>query len=345
MRNGNELEPVQRAIGGGTPVEAIACYARWWQLESYVREVVYTELRTAYGAVWSREVGERASSRAAGDRINRYMASADAEEVLSYADASVLFKLIDKHWHLFEEVLLPKVRWQGQVDTLLAIRNRIAHCRRPHPDDLSRIELTLSELEAGARIFYASYTDTAHSLADRRDPLVKAWVKQRHEAAARLIEHCERKYETRFRLGYSLRPWAEEPEPKAPICGHEGAMWHAQWLVGGHDPNPGKLWKRLRPRTRELVLHLLFEVAGVTVTFSAQEPCDEVADAIADVFDNLIMTSRPYMPGGGLEAADAEIARTRGEVSRLPPKVQYQSTLSLFDPLDPEAFSLFGSSS
>lgn len=339
----NRMEEVQRAIGSGTPAEAIACYARWWQLESYVREIVYTELRSAYGAAWSKEIGERASSRAAGDRVNYYMASADAEDVLSYADASVLFKLIDTHWHLFEEVLLPKVRWEGQVDTLLAIRNRIAHCRRPHADDLPRIELMLRDLEAGARAFYGSYADIAYPVKGRRDPLVKAWVKRHHPAAARLVEHCERNYDTRFQLGFSLRPWAETPGPKAAISGHEGAIWHAEWLLGGHEIDPERLWKALRSRTRELILHLLVEVGGITVTFSALEQSDEVADAIADVFDTLIMTSRRYQPGGGLEGIDAEIAHMRNEVGRLPAKVQYQSALSMFDPLNPEAFTLFGS--
>lgn len=338
------METVQRAIGSGTPAEAIACYARWWQLESYVREIVYTELRSAYGTSWSQEVGGRASSRAAGDRVNAYMASADAEDVLSYADASVLFKLIDKNWHLFEPVLLPKVRWQGQVDTLLAIRNRIAHCRRPHFDDLSRIELMLRDLETGARTFYGSYADTAHPLKSHRDPLVKAWVKRHHEAASRLIDHCERKYDTRFHLSYSVRPWAEAPEPKAAICGSEGVIWQAQWLLGAHEVDPGRLWKGLRPRTRELILHLLVEVTGITATFSALELSDEIADAIADVFDTLIMTSRPYELGGGLDAVEVEVAQTRSKIERLPPKVQYQSALSMFDPLNPEAFTLFGSS-
>lgn len=338
------METVQRAVGSGTPAGAIACYARWWQLESYVREIVYTELRSAYGTNWSREAGDQASNRAAGDRINYYMATADAEDVLSYADASVLFKLIDTHWHLFEQVLLPKVRWQGQIDTLLAIRNRIAHCRRPHGDDLSRIELMLRDLEAGARTFYGSYADTAHPMKSRRDPLLKAWVKQHHEAAARLIEHCERNYDTRFRLGYSLRPWAKDPEAREAICGHEGAIWQAQWLLGDRDVNPVRLWKGLRPRTQELILHLLVEVKGVVATFSALEPSDEIADAIADIFDTLIMTSRPSELGGGIDSVEMEVARTRSRIERLPPKIQYQSALSMFDPLNPEAFTLFGSS-
>jgi Swt1-like HEPN len=344
MRAEDRMKDVQRAIGSGTPPEAIACYARWWQLESYVREIVYTELRSAFGTTWSKEVGKRAFNRATGDEINRYMASADAEDVLSYADASVLFGLIDRHWHLFELVLPPKVRWQGQIDTLLAIRHRIAHCRRPHPDDLSRIKLMLRDLEAGARVFYGSYADTAHALKGHRDPLVKAWVKQRHEAAARLVEHCARNYDTRFRLGYSLRPWARVPEPKAAICGHEGAIWHAQWLLGDREVDPEQLWKQLRSQTRDLILHLLVAVTGITAAFSALEPSGEVADAIADIFDTLIMTSHPYQSSGALKAADAETARTRSKIGRLPQKVQYQSALSMFDPLNPEAFTLFGSS-
>lgn len=342
MWSENQMDEVQRAVGSGTSAEAIACYARWWQLESYVREIVYTELRSAYGAIWSKEIDGRASRRAVGDGVNSYMASADAEDVLSYADASTLFELIETHWHLFEEVLLPKVRWQGQIDTLLAIRNRIAHCRRPHSDDLPRIRLMLRDLEAGARVFYGSYAEAKYAIEAHRDPLVKAWVKRRHEAAARLIEHCERKYGTRFQLGYSRRPWAKTPGPKDAICGSEGLIWHARWFLD-RDIDPGRLWKRLRPRTRELILHMLVEVTGLTVTFSALEPGAEVADAIADVFDTLIMTSRQPQLSGSLTEVDAEIARMRKGVDDLPAKVQYQSALSMFDPFDPEAFTLFGS--
>lgn len=336
------MEKLSRALGAGVPAEAVNCYARWWQLETYVREIVYTELRAKFGGQWPQELDPAVLGRAKGDRINHYMASADAEDLLSYADASVLFDTIDQHWELFADVLLPPLRWQGQVDTLKAVRNRIAHCRRPHPDDLARIEMTLRDLEAGARRFYSSYTDTSHELKGRRDPVVKAWIGQRHEAAARLIDHCERNYETRFRLVYSLRPWAREPAEKAPISGHEGAIWHAKWLTGGREINAQRLWKELQPRTQESILHLLIEVGGVSATFAATEAAGEVADAIGDTFDTLIETSREFVPSGGMEAVELEIKQTRRSVGRLPAKVQYQSALSLFDPLNPEAFSLFG---
>jgi hypothetical protein len=337
-----ELQNVQRAVhSGGVPAAAVACYARWWQLETYVREVVYTELRTKFGSDWPKELGERAVIRAEGDRVNRYMASADAEDLLSYADASMQFNAIERHWELFEAVLLPRVRWQGQVDTLSSVRHRIAHCRRPHPDDLARIEQVLRDLEGGARVFYASYADTAHRLRERDDPLVDAWIRRGHEAAARLIDHCERNYDTRFSLRYSLRPWAKAPEPEAAVSGHEGAIWHAGWIMGSREINPERLWKRLRSQTQNLILHLLVEGGGLTATFAASEPAAEVADAIGDVFDSLIMTSRLYQPEGGMERVDAEIEQMRRSVARLPSKVQYLSALSMFDPAEPEAFTLF----
>jgi hypothetical protein len=88
---------------------------------------------------------------------------------------------------------------------------------------------------------------------------------------------------------------------------------------------------------------MLVEVTGLTVTFSSLEPGAEVADAIADIFDTLIMTSRPHQLSGTLDKVDAEIAHMRKRVGDLPAKIQYQSALSMFDPLDPEAFTLFGS--
>lgn len=337
-----DLRVARRAVsGGGVPAAAVAGYARWWQLETYVREIVYTELRTRFGPSWPEEVGERALIRAAADQVNRYMASADAEDLLSYVDASRLFRVIDGHWELFEPVLLPQVRWQGQIDTLSPVRHRIAHCRRPHPDDVPRIEQALRDLEGGARTFYLSYAQTAHRLRNREDPLVDAWVRRRHESAARLIEHCEQNYDTRFQLGYSVRPWAEGPEQDAEVSGSEGVIWHATWFVGSRAILPERLWKRLGSQTKDLILHLLVDDMSLTATFTGLEPAAEVADAIGDIFDTLIVTSRPFRSTGGTDAADAEGERMRTSVDRLPPKVQYQSALSMFDPAEPEAFTLF----
>lgn len=163
------IAPLRGPLGSGVPEAAVASYARWWQIETYLREIVYTELRARYGSDWTEHLNPGVPNRAERDRINSYMASADAEDVLAYADASVLFELIEGQWELFGEMLPPEQRWSGMIDTMLAVRHRIAHCRRPHRDDLSRLEQWLRDLEGGARVFYGAYASTHDDLAKRKE--------------------------------------------------------------------------------------------------------------------------------------------------------------------------------
>lgn len=50
----NLPEGVGRAVSAaslhGLALEAIGVYARWWQLERWIRTIVYVELRAAFGA-------------------------------------------------------------------------------------------------------------------------------------------------------------------------------------------------------------------------------------------------------------------------------------------------------
>lgn len=75
-----------------------------WQLEIYVREAVYTELRTKFGREWAqvagRQVAQRAKKPSHGLRGRRG----------PLADASVLFAPVEEHWELFVPVLLLRVR-------------------------------------------------------------------------------------------------------------------------------------------------------------------------------------------------------------------------------------------
>lgn len=335
-----DLLELDGAFGSGVSRPAVVAYARWWEIEDYLREVVYTELRSAFGDRWTEELGGDVPSRAERDRINSYMASPDDEDLLCYADTSVLFKMIKNHWSLFAEVLLPEARWQGTADTLLAIRHRVAHCRRPHRDDLYRLGQALRDLEPGARIFYGSHARTIDPRSGRKDPLLRAWLHQRHEAASRLIDHCERKYDIHFRLGYSARPWVGASAEDARISGRPGFIWHAQWLLGSRELRPYELWRSLPSDTQDRLMHLLVDPFSATATFSAIDDPDGTADAIGIVFEALIPASRPGLDvTQGLDTERPESLRK--EAAELPSKVEYNGPFSLFDPLNPEAFTLF----
>lgn len=334
--------------GSGVPSSALLAYGRWWQVESYLREVAYTELRAANGLLWIDEVeavDSRARNRVKNDQSNDYMASADADHLLAYLDTSILFELIDRRWdELFDSVLIPKIRWQGMVDTLETIRHRIAHCRRPHSDDLGRLEQALRDLEPGARRFYSAYTQTLRMELGSHDPVARAWVDREHESAKRLVEHCRANYGVRFSLTNSSRPWrsalhSTDEEGENPD--RRGTLWHACWLLLDSQVNPLELWNDLPRQLQELLVHLLFDYGAVTATFSAIDPPDAVADGIGEIFDRIVTTSRPWQAEFSEAGSEVALNRWKHGWERLPSKAQVNSNLTLFDPYSPEAFTIF----
>ena len=296
---------------------------------------------TKYGARWTEHLRGTAPKRARSDEANAYMASSDAGELLAYADVSDLFQLIEDQWELFAQLLPPRPRWAGASDELKELRNRNAHCRRPHKDDLGRIEQMLRDLESGAWRFYVSYLDT-RMIHKSRDPLSRSWVAGRHQTAARLLKHAERQYETRFRLSYSVRPWANRPDENA-ISGSEGVLWHAHWSIAGRIVNVVDLWTEIEknPAHRDRVIHLLFGLGSVTATFAAVDDADATADAIGHIFDEILMASNEHILG--LSVEDWADRWTHG-AETLPRSVQVDSPLTRIDPLQSHPSSILAAS-
>jgi Swt1-like HEPN len=328
---------LQALEGAGVSIEALVLYGRWWQLETYLREMVYTELRACHGAAWIEQLGGGAASRAQRDELNAYMASADAGDALSYLDVSRLFDLIARRWELFEPVLIPRVRWDGLMDEMRQVRHRVAHCRRPHSDDIHRLELALRSLEHGACRFYGTYTTTHRPTKLGRDPIVRGWMAGKHPDAERLLDHARRQYDVRMTLSWSKRPWADRKAGK--VTGELGLLWQVDWFLGGHELLPGEWWQRLSGSVRELIVHALASGPyGLTVTFAAVDDPKVVGDAIGACFDALLETSqRSRMDDPGESDAFTKWVRLG---TRMPPRLQLGSTLSLFDAAAP--WTIFG---
>lgn len=170
------------------------------------------------------------------DLDNRYMPSPDATNLLAYLDAGKLFGLVGdpKVWPLVAPVLMKQARWEGTTDELRAIRNRIAHLRRPHHDDRRRIEQTLRDLEPGARIALEAF-NRQHPVPTDAGGVATAWVEGRHPEAQRLIAHAASRYDIDFRLDYSVRPSASVPA-EGPLLGHAGVLVHASWTLRPSTP-------------------------------------------------------------------------------------------------------------
>jgi hypothetical protein len=191
------------------PAEASALHARWWQLETWLRSLAYAEMRARFGAGWLGQIPDKAAGHAQREAQLAYMPSPDGGVLLSYLDVFDLFNVLERHWDLFGHALIGQTVWRGRIRELRQIRHRIAHCRRPHPDDLGRVEQTLRDLEPGGVQAALAFNDREIPGTDLDDPVVDSWVRRAHPDARRLIDHAESSYDISFRLGFSCRPWAD----------------------------------------------------------------------------------------------------------------------------------------
>lgn len=334
-----EVPSLSQILNADVPPAALAFYGRWWQLETWLREVAYVELRAKFGLGWTEHLTGRAPRRAEHAKTSQYMASADDGELLAYADVTDLFGLIEAQWELFACYLPPLQRWQGTSDELRELRNRNAHCRRPHRDDLKRIEQTLRDLEPGARRFYASHGDTSYP-EGKRDPLVRDWLLGRHPTAARLLKHAERQYGVRFRLSYSVRPWARRPDPRS-VSANQGVLWHATFLTGALDVPVAELWREISRETvrRDALVHLLVDAGHITATFAAVDDAALIADEIGQIFDEILVTSHgQFWTGDDLDEAMAKWLKGADE---LPKRVQVMTPLALMEPATARHHAVF----
>jgi hypothetical protein len=219
------------------------------------------------------------------------MMSADTENPLAYLDYSQLRQLIETNWAQFAPALIHRPAWDGRQDELARIRHRIGHMRRPHQDDLSRIEQTLRDLERGAFIACASYNSTSIPDADKyNDAVTVGWLRQEH-SAARLIEHADRQYDTQILLRAGRRPWATWPDKMVNAA---GILWHVRFLMRNRVVDVSDFWHaRSFAIARSLIVHLLADdPSQISLTFAAADDDKAIADAIGDALETLLTVSR-----------------------------------------------------
>jgi hypothetical protein len=163
--------------------------------------------------------------------------------------------------------------------------------RRPHEDDLNRVEQTLRDLEQGAFIACASCNrQTAPDAGDHADAVTTGWIAREHKVA-RLIDHADNRYDTSVMSRLSRRPWAAWPDN---LAGAAGILWHASFFMRSRHVDVSDFWHAAgfavaRPR----VLHLVADdPSHVSVTFAAADDDQAVADAIGDALETFFSVSR-----------------------------------------------------
>lgn len=156
--------------------DVLISYARLWQLETWLRQMVYVELRSAYGDRWEDKVipGLAENARAADSRL-RHMPTPE-RHLLSYMTFGSLCKTIEAEWRLFETYLPPRTLWLAKLEEIQQIRHRVAHFRVGHRDDLDRVLQFLRDLDPGFWQFCTSYNGGSPVLPYTVDPVINHFL-------------------------------------------------------------------------------------------------------------------------------------------------------------------------
>ncbi|WP_142251795.1 hypothetical protein [Bradyrhizobium sp. UNPF46] len=154
----------------GVPKRSLSTYARLWQLETWLRRMVYVELRALRGDDWNADIPKLGNSFQSDKRLI-HMPTPEMD-ALSYAPLSTLKKAIDDSWSLFSPYLPPQNIWQAKLEEISQIRHRVAHFRVGHEDDLQRVIQFLRDLDKGFWHFCTSYNDEDTPLPPADDPVI-----------------------------------------------------------------------------------------------------------------------------------------------------------------------------
>jgi hypothetical protein len=329
----NATSAMSAASSFGLDGRAIACFARWWQLETYLRDLLYIELGAAFGVGWQEIVSPKAGRQERTMTETRYMPSAHDSFPISHLSTADLLKLLEKYWdHVGSGIGMPLERWKSRVEEVYPIRNRIAHLRPPHQDDLGRIEQLLRDLEKGARVALGSYVNGEPVHADAGGQVVEDWIVGRHEAARRLFKHGRDQYDVQFRLQRSYRPWLVADAGLSPVDG-VGMYWVLSLFVGGHARGHLDLRDYLAEpavqRSVGAVGHIIDTAGHLIITLPACNPNEMISNAIANCYE---------MVFHHLTADE----RTNERLHRSDPRVDADGPLTVLSWIDPnDSFTMF----
>jgi hypothetical protein len=153
----------------------LCAYARLWQFETWLRHMVYVEFQAKYGLDWGKKFeSNRLENHRKKDKSLTHMPTPE-QYPISFISFGELCNAISDEWQLFSTYLPPKQIWEAKLEEVQQIRNRVAHYRTLHRDDLSRIIQLMRDADKGFWDFCVSM-NASHSKSfmsnDIADPII-----------------------------------------------------------------------------------------------------------------------------------------------------------------------------
>jgi hypothetical protein len=253
------------------PERALRIYARLWQFETWLRRVVYVELRALLGDQWSAGLSVNGSSFNA-DKTLRHMPTPEMN-ALSYASLSQLTKLIDANWACFELYLPPQALWNAKLIEISQIRHRMAHFRVGHVDDYPRLLQFMRDIDRGFWTFCTSYNNALPILPVSRDRVTQhfvaldplPWGEVEPNQWAR-IGAVDRSETVGMTVNVLRRPWASTVET---VDGSQGYLYDIMLQANdGRKFDYGALLEQTR-RLHEHLVHVGLDQFEDTIRVTA----------------------------------------------------------------------------
>lgn len=162
------------------PLRSVKAYARLYQFETWLREMIYLETKAHFGVSWWTETKQAlARSDAPGipadksmmrDKKHRHMSTPENDPLWFLSFDSLAKIVFDKAlWLLFEPYLTTKELLEAKFTEIAPIRNRVGHNRPLHGDDMDRLQQILRDLDQGFWHFCTSFNDSCSFIGNLRD--------------------------------------------------------------------------------------------------------------------------------------------------------------------------------
>lgn len=281
------------------PPERLLTYARLWQFETWLRTMVYVELRACYGDDWESHLQESTKKPYHQDKKLSYMPTRESLPT-SYMQLGGLLKTISCEWRLFEPYLPPESIWEAKLLEVSQIRHRVAHFRLGHQDDERRVEQLLRDLDQGFWRFCTSYNMDWSILPPTKDPVTKSLL---HLDS---LPWTEVKPGEWMRIGRSgpdplvavsvdvlRREWLKPPST-AEVAGKAGYLYDTTLTTRN---NRGFNYSRFLETTQHMhssLCHICLD--NVAMTLRITIPAILGATAVTDILEGLIVAAERAQP-------------------------------------------------
>lgn len=252
-------QPEQRPTVSGLSERVLDTYARLWQLETWLRRMVYVELRALKGDDWAAGIEkQKVEEVQKSDKRLTHMTTPE-QDLLSYSQFSQLRQIVRENRQLFDPFLPPKNQWEAKTEEVEHIRHRIAHFRSISEDDPRRVEQLLRDIDQGFWRFCTSYNDIHPVLPQTDDPVVAhflpldllPWAEVQKNQWAR-VGHIDPGETFGMTVEASCRPWAARAKP---VAGKSGLLYDVTLYTRRSRHLD---YSRLLPLTRDLHAHFVY---------------------------------------------------------------------------------------